>query len=79
MRRFTVLLSAVVAVAGLSACGDKPQTLGGVKSDVAPYQGAENQFSAPGWKRGDKTSWEQALKARAQNSQNEYSKTNVPK
>lgn len=58
----------------LSACGEKPQSIGGVKGGVAAYQGADNKFVAPGWKVGDKTSWEQALKARMQNSQNEYSK-----
>ena len=73
------LLVVSVALAGLSACGEKPQTMGGVKSDVAPFQGAQNQFAAPGWKAGDKTSWEQGLKARAQNTQNEYSKTNTSK
>lgn len=74
MMRFGVLISALVAVAGLAACGEKPQTAAGVKSDVPAFQGAENQFVAPGWKPGDKTSWEQGLKARAQNTQNEYSK-----
>ncbi len=68
------LLMLTIVLAGLSACTEKPQTLSGVKSDVAPFQGAENQFAAPGWKRGDKISWEQGLKARAQNTQNEYSK-----
>lgn len=68
------LLMLTIVLAGLLACTEKPQTLSGVKSDVAPFQGAENQFAAPGWKRGDKTSWEQGLKARAQNTQNEYSK-----
>jgi len=68
------LLMLTIVLAGLSACTEKPQTLSGVKSDVAPFQGAENQFAAPGWKRGDKSSWEQGLKARAQNTQNEYSK-----
>lgn len=68
------LVMLTIALAGLSACTEKPQTPSGVKSDVAPFQGAENQFAAPGWKRGDKTSWEQGLKARAQNTQNEYSK-----
>ncbi len=65
----------LVACAGLSACGDKPQTMGGVRGDVAPYQGVENKYAAPGWKAGDKTSWEQGLKARAQTTQNEYSRT----
>ncbi len=75
MMRLTLLVSTAAAVAALSACGDKPQSMGGVKSDVAPYQGVDNRFAAPGWKAGDKTSWEQALKARTQNTQNEYSRT----
>lgn len=72
MMRATLLIS---AIALLSACGDKPQSAGGVKGDVAPYQGVDNKFAAPGWKAGDKTSWEQALKARTQNTQNEYTRT----
>ena len=75
--RLTLRISFLAALAALSACGEKPQTLGGGKSDVAAYKGTENPFSAPGWKPGDKTSWEQGLKARAQNSQNEYTKLTV--
>ena len=66
---------AVAATAVLAACGEKPQTAGGGKNDVAAYQGAQNSFVAAGWKAGDKTSWEQGLKARGQNTQNEYNKT----
>jgi len=73
MMRSTLLICSVAI--SLSACGDKPQSAGGVKSDVAPYQGVNNKFAAPGWKAGDKTSWEQALKARTQNTQNEYTRT----
>lgn len=76
MMRLTLLTAAVMA---LAACGDKPQSASGVKSDTAAFQGTSNAFNAPGWKAGDKTSWEQGLKARMQNSQNEYSKTNTPK
>ncbi len=76
MKRLLVLVPVVAGLAGLAACGEKPQTMGGVKSDVAPFQGANNQFVAPGWKAGDKASWEQGLKARAQRTQNEYSKIN---
>ena len=72
MMRATLLICSMVL---LSACGDKPQSAGGVKGDVAPYQGVDNKFAAPGWKAGDKTSWEQALKARTQNTQNEYTRT----
>ena len=76
MKRLVLLIPALAAVAALSACGEKPQTMGGNKSDAAPCQGAQNQFVAPGWKPTDKSSWEQGLKARMQNTQNEYSKTN---
>lgn len=69
------LAIATAALMVLAACGEKPQTAAGVKSDAAAFQGADNKFVAPGWKPGDKTSWEQGLKARAQNTQNEYSKT----
>ncbi len=74
-----ILLGCLAAATLLSACGEKPQTLGGKKSDAAAYLGAENAFVAPGWKVGDKTSWEQGLKARMQNTQNEYSKLSVQK
>ena len=77
MMRPVVLIS-VLALTGLVACTEKPQTGGGVKSDVAPFQGADNKYVNSGWKVGDKTSWEQGLKARAQNTQNEYSKTGAP-
>jgi hypothetical protein len=74
MKRLVLPLS-LMALFALSACGEKPQTLGsGVKTDGAAYQGVQTPFAAPGWKAGDKTSWEQGLKARAQNSQNEYNK-----
>ena len=76
MRRLALLLPVFAALASVSACGEKPQTLGVNKNHVPSYQGAKNQFVAPGWQTGDKTSWEQALKARMQNTQNEYSKTN---
>jgi hypothetical protein len=75
MMNASLKLLLVLGIAALTACGEKPQTLGAGKSDVAPYKGAENGFALPGWKAGDKTSWEQALKARAQNTQNEYSRT----
>ena len=68
------LALAALVVMALAACGERPQTASGSKSDVSAFQGADNQFVAPGWKPGDKTSWEQELKARAQNTQNEYAK-----
>ncbi len=59
----------------LAACGEKPQTAGPRKSDVAPSQGAQAAYSAQGWKQGDATSWETHLKKRAE-GQNEYTRTN---
>ena len=76
MMRAALVTSSVAAAFFLAACGDKPQSAGGVKGDVAPYQGASNKkYAEPGWKAGDKNSWEQALKVRTQNNQNEYTRT----
>jgi hypothetical protein len=69
-------LMLIAAAALLAACGDKPQTLGGAKQDAAPYSGTGKPYVDAGWKPGDKASWESHLKARGQNSQNEYTKTN---
>lgn len=74
MKRSGTVISAIAALIVLTACGEKPQTAKTGSNDVAPFQGATNGFVAAGWKPGDKTSWEQSLKARANNTQNEYSK-----
>ena len=79
MTRLSLLVSSVAVALLLAGCTDKPQSAGGVKSDVAPYKGVDNKFAAPGWNAGDKTSWEQALKARTQNTQNEYTRTGSAK
>lgn len=60
----------------LSACGDKPQTLGTGSQDVAPHSGTGKPFAAGGWKQGDKASWESQLKARTQQGQNDYNRMN---
>ena len=75
MKRIFIILTAVLTLAGLSACTEKPQTGGGVTHDAAPYAGTGSNFTQPGWKAGDKASWEQQLKARQQYSQNEYTRT----
>ena len=67
----------VMATAVLVACGDKQQTAATPTKDATPYSGTGvASFTAPGWKAGDKVAWEQQLKARMQNTQNEYSKVN---
>ena len=75
MKRISITLTAVLALAGLSACTEKPQTGGGVKQDAAPFAGTGSNFTQQGWKAGDKAGWEQHLKARQQYGQNEYTRT----
>jgi hypothetical protein len=70
------LLLIAASVALLSACGERPQSAGGVKSDTPPYTGTGKSFVQGGWKEGDKLSWESQLKARGMNSQNDYAKSN---
>lgn len=70
------ILTLVALVALLSACGEKAQELGATRQDAPAFNGTGKAFVDAGWKQGDKTSWESHLKARGQNSQNEYTKTN---
>ena len=82
MKRFTLISLALVAAAGLSACGDQPQDMTGqgVKQDGAPYTGVgQSQYVQTGWTTGDKTSWEQQLKSRAQYGQNDYQRIGAQK
>jgi hypothetical protein len=70
-------LIVIAAAAALAACTEDPQTLSsGVKVDSASFQGTGLPYAAPGWKHGDKVSWEQHLKTRTQMGQNEYAKVN---
>jgi hypothetical protein len=68
----------VVAAAALLAvgCAEKPQAAGQphasrAKADAKPWAGEPTPYSAGGFDKGDRTSWEKALHSRAQ-SQNEY-------
>ena len=74
-RTATVLCIAAAALA-LAACAERDQTASGIKSDAAPYSGTSKQppFMAQGWKPGDRTSWEQELKVRTVQGQNDYAK-----
>jgi len=73
MKKTVLIISAALL---LGACGEKAQTIGGARQDVPAYNGTGKPFVASGWKQGDKTSWESQLKARGQNSQNEYNRVN---
>lgn len=83
MRRSAAALVALAwGAVLLAACTEKPQTNAeGVKHDAVPWSGTGTQadtgtaFTAPGWKVGDKTAWEQQIKLRS-NGQNEYTKEN---
>ena len=64
-------IALLLAAAALAACTEKPQTAVVKKSDVPPYQGAENPYVAAGWNAGDSGSWEEQIRVRTRN-QNEY-------
>ncbi len=69
------LCAGVVLMVGLSACGEPPQTLGAAKKDAAAFTGTPVSANHSGtWKAGDKTAWEQQIRARTQNGQNEYTR-----
>jgi major membrane immunogen (membrane-anchored lipoprotein) len=70
MKRIALI---VLGVAALSACGENAQMLG-TKNDATAYSGATNSFVEAGWKAGDKTSWEQQLRARGQYGQDDHSR-----
>ena len=77
-QRLTVIAIALTVAAALTACGDKAQELAGQpKFDAAPYTGTGVKvFTESDWKAGDKNSWAQQLKTRAQYGQNDHSRSN---
>lgn len=79
MMRKTLTVFGLIAVAAtLSGCGEKPQESTGVRQDTAPYSGVgKSQYQQPGWTVGDKTSWEQQLKTRAQYGMNDYTRVST--
>ena len=75
--RSTSLLVALGAALLLGACGERSQTAFAShrKDDAPAYKGAEGDpFMAKNWTPGDRTSWENQIRARGQ-YQNEYNKT----
>ena len=69
-----VVIALAVGAAALAGCADKEQTATGVKTDTPPYAGTGKPYAAPGWKAGDRNSWEQQLKVRTVQGQNDYAK-----
>jgi hypothetical protein len=77
MKRTLITAAAVAALAALAACTERPQTLdSGVKVDAQAFQGTGMAYAVPGWKQGDRASWEQHEKVRTQTGQNEYNRVN---
>lgn len=75
MRVHSIFAAASLAL--LCSCGDQTQTRGqGITHDAAAFQGTGKPYALQNWKQGDKTSWEQQLRTRAQNGQNDYAKVN---
>jgi hypothetical protein len=69
MKTLLMLTCAVM----LAACTEKPQTVTTRRVDAKAWQGADARHMAPGWSAGDKTSWDEQMRTRAQ-TQNEYAK-----
>ena len=75
MRKTLTHMGLLAIAVVLTACGESPQEMGGIRSDAAPYTGVgKSQYQQPGWTVGDKASWEQQLKARAQYGMNDYTR-----
>jgi uncharacterized lipoprotein YehR (DUF1307 family) len=77
MRGTIALLLASAVAVPLAGCGEKSQALNpssAKKSDAKAWEGvtAGNEYTAGGYKAGDKTTWEAQLKARTERGQNEY-------
>jgi hypothetical protein len=71
--RLLMLACAGALLAALAACSEKVQTATPRNVDQKAWQGVDNPFAVPGWKAGDKTSWEADLRTRTQ-TQNEYNR-----
>jgi hypothetical protein len=71
--RKTFLFSVACAVLALSACGEKPQDHAGIGSDKPAQAGTGvAAFTDAGWSAGDKASWSNHLKARANYGMNDH-------
>jgi hypothetical protein len=67
------IVGGLALLATLSACTEKPQTVGARTVGESAFKGTNNgPYTAPGWKAGDETSWEEHMRTRTQSGQNEY-------
>ena len=73
MRSTLMFSAALAAMLALSACGEKPQDKMGIRSDQPAQAGTGVAvFTAPGWTAGDRDSWSNHLKARANYGMNDH-------
>jgi hypothetical protein len=74
-RNTAYLIAAAAAALLVAGCGERDQSLDARKKkvDAKAWEGNSTVFTARGWKAGDKTSWEDQLRHRAQ-TQNEYAR-----
>jgi hypothetical protein len=74
-RRRKLIVIWTFASFAVAGCADREQTIGSnIKQDAQAFTGTGMAYAVPGWKQGDKLSWEQQLKTRTQNGQNDYTK-----
>ena len=74
MRALWVLCTVLAAAMGSAACGESTSgTKTAKKSDAKSWEGAGSTYAAPGWKPGDKASWDEQMRLRIQ-SQNDYAR-----
>lgn len=66
-------LTVMTGALALSACGENPQDQAGIRSDKPAQTGTGvAPFTDAGWKAGDKASWSNHLKNRAQYGMNDH-------
>jgi len=80
-RKLILSGAVLVALAGLAGCGEKEQVIAYQqgkyqgKPDTRPWENepGASLYTTSKWTKGDKASWEAALRSRNQN-QNEYTR-----
>ena len=73
MRHAWEVIGSLAVLAGVAACGEKPQVAGTRIQSAPAYMGTGGgAYSEAGWKAGDATSWEEQMRTRTQTGQNEY-------
>jgi hypothetical protein len=81
-RKLIVAVAALAVTAGLAGCGEQDQVVAfhqgkyQGKPDTRPWDNdpGASLYATSKWTKGDKSSWETALKSRTQ-KQNEYTRT----